>query len=563
MRVDDDASASAPEATSALAGATGKVLRWPNVAEHLGVLLLGLLVLGVHDVGYLLRAPFWTDEAWVAVTTRFPLSQLPATTSSTPIGWSALLRLFPAGGAQTSRLLPLAFAGAAVMIAYWFARRLGWRWPAASVAAGLLAAIGVLLMPAMLVRNDLKQYTADAATALLTLALTSQLEREWSRRRLAVLSVAIWGGMLFSHTVTFVGIAAFAAVCVVQLARRAWRRLIEAAVAGAGTAVLMLGVYVVFDARAVVPGLTAYWSGYYLPAARGLHASATFVTARFDAVHGYFGLGPAWLAVPLVIAGLVTIFRLGRPATAVAIALLWPLMLTLSALRKYPFLDLRTSTFLLAVTVAVAAIGVAGVCSLLRSWLRGRVCGAGGGVRGAGGGVRGVRGVREVVAGLVAAALAAGAVAGFAVGAWPRVRSHEIPREDVRDQARYVASHAAPADVIVVNLNSNWGFAYYWRRGQPARRPDAAVLQGYEAYFPGQPRIVVARNRDAAGVDAALAQALRLAGPQSCARIWLVRAHVNSSEKAAWAAALRGHRLSSQWVGHGGLRVVRTGGRGC
>ena len=48
----------------------------------------------------------------------------------------------------------------------------------------------------MLVRNDLKQYTADACTALLTLALTSRLEREWSRRTLIGLSVAVWAGML-------------------------------------------------------------------------------------------------------------------------------------------------------------------------------------------------------------------------------------------------------------------------------------------------------------------------------------------------------------------------------
>ena len=413
--------------------------RWP-IAEPLAVLLLGLLVLVVHDVGYLLRHPFWTDEAWVAVTTRFPLSQLPATTSSTPIGWSALLRVVTVGRTQTGRLLPLGFAGASVMIAYWFARRIGWRWPAASVTAGLLAGIGVLLVPAMLVRDDLKQYTADACMALLTLALTSQLEREWSRWRLAALSVSVWGGMLLSHTAAFVGVAAFGAVCAVQLARRAWRRLAEAVVAGTATAMLMLGVYEGFDARAVVPGLTAYWAGYYLPATHGLQASTTFVISRFSAVHAFFGLGPVWLGLPLFIAGLVTIFRLGRPATAIAITALWPEMLALSALKKYPFLDERTSTFLFAITVVVAAIGVAGLGSLLRPWLKGGV----------------------------AAILAAAAAVAFTVAAHPYVRSHSIPHEDVRDQARYVATHAAPGDVILVNLSSNWGFAYYW---PAARRP--------------------------------------------------------------------------------------------
>ena len=532
--------ASGPALAESRAAAGGPRVRagpsraW-RMAEYLLVGVLGLLVLVVHDVGYLLHQPFWTDEAWVAVTTRFPLSQLPATTSSTPIGWAVLLRLVTVRGEQTSRLLPLAFAGAAVVIAYWFARRLGWPRPESSVAAGLLAAIAVLLVPAMLVRDDLKQYTADACLALLVLALTSRLERHWSRWGLAALSVAVWGGMLFSEAAAFAGAAAFGAVCLVQLARRAWRRLAEAAVAGAATAVLGAAVYEAFDARAVVPGLTAYWSGFYVPVAQGLHADASFVVSHFGAVGSYFGLGPAWLAIPLVVAGLVTIFRLGRPATALAVAAIWVEMITLSALRKYPFLDLRTSTFLFAVTAAVAAIGVVGVCSLLRPWLRGAL----------------------------AAGLAVAAVLAFAVGSGPYLRSHLIPNEDVRDQARYVAAHAAPGDVILVNMSSNWGFAYYWPVGQPSRRPDPVVLQGYEAYFPGQPRIVVASNRDQAGVDAALAQALAQARQRTCSRIWLVRTHLTTPERQAWRTALRAQKLTDTRVGHDGLSVIQVGGPAC
>jgi hypothetical protein len=303
----------------------------------------------------------------------------------------------------------------------------------------------------------------------------------------------------------------------------------------------MLAVYQAFDARAVVPGLTAYWAAYYLPTAHGLHASITFVTSHVSAISGDFGLGPVWLAVPLVIAGLVTLARLGRPATAIAAAALWPEMLALSALKRYPFGDLRTSTFLIAITVVVAAIGVAGVGSLLRPWLHG-----------------------TLAAGL-AAGVAAAAVVAFAVGAQPFLRGHPIPHEDVRDQARYVAAQAAPGDVVLVNLNSNWGFAYYWPRGQPARRADAAVLQGYEAYFPRQRRIIVAGSRDAAGVNAALSQALARspAGPSSCTRIWLVRTHLTPPEQAVWVAALRLHRVFSAPAGPGGLSVVQVGGAAC
>lgn len=525
--------------TAAGAGLRARIRRllpWRRMAEPLAVLLLGLLVLVVHDVGYLLRQPFWNDESWVAATTRFPLSQLPAITGSTPIGWSVLERLFTVRGEQTSRLLPLGFAGAAVVAAYWFGRGLGWRRPQAAVLGAVLAGTAVLLVPAMLVRDDLKQYTADACLALTVLALTSRLERDWSRRGLVVLSLAAWGGMLLSDASAFVGAAAFVALCVLQLARRSWRRLTEAAAAGTATAMLMLGVYKVFDARAAGPALTTYWSGYFLPVGKGLHADAHWVIVRCRDVRVYFGLGPTWLAVLLVLAGLITICWLGRPATALTVVGLWPLMLTLSAAQKYPFLDLRTSTFLFAVTAAVAAIGVAGLCSLLPRWFRGTL----------------PLGLAIALAGFV-----------LVKPAQPYVRSHPIPNEDVRDQARYVAAHAVHGDVILVNLNSSWGFAYYWPTGSPARRPDDAVLEGYEPYFPGDPDIVVARNRNSAGVDAALAQALTLARQRACGRIWLIRTHVNPTEQRAWETVLHQRKLTATPVGHVGLSVVTVGGPRC
>jgi hypothetical protein len=241
-----------------------------------------------------------------------------------------------------------------------------------------------------------------------------------------------------------------------------------------------------------------------------------------------------WLAVPLVVAGLVTMFRLGRPATAVMAAMLWPEMLALSALKAYPFLDPRTSTFLFALTVAVAAIGLIGACALVQPWLEGGI----------------------------AVVLAVAAVLVFAGGSQPYIRSHTIPDEDVRDQARYVAAHAAPSDVIVVNLSSNWGFAYYWPFGRPSRRPNAVVAQGYEAYFPGQRRIVVARERDDGDVDDALSDALVLARQRSSTRIWLVRTHMSTPERAAWSAALRQHGLSDEPVDNDnddGLSFVPVG----
>jgi hypothetical protein len=514
----------------------GAAIRRRLTLEHLLALLLGLLVLAVHDVPYMLSVSFWDDESWVAVTTKFPLSQLRAVTNSTPIGWTALLRVVTVPGTEDARLMPLAFAGAAVVIAYWLGRQLGWQLREAAIAAGVLAAIGVLLVPAMLVRNDLKQYTADACLSLLALALTSRLEREWSRRGLIALSVAVWGGMLFSDAVAFIGAAAFAAVCIVQLARRAWRRLVEATVTSVITAVLMLAVYEEFDAAAVKAGLvySPHFRNYYVPVGQGLHASLTFITAQFSAVHNIFNLGPVWLALPLFVAGVLTVFWQGRPATGLALAALWPEMMAVSAGHKYPFLDLRTSTFLFAITAAVAAIGVVGVCVALRRWLKQWT-------------------VALVVAASVVAAWA------FAIGAAPYVRMHSIPNEDERAQTLYVAAHARPSDVILVNLNSNWGFAYYWTAGRPSRRTDPNVVQDYEAYFPGQPRIVVAFNRNNSAVAAALSQAVTESRQRSCSPIWLIRTHVSTSEAAAWRMALHKQALTATPVGVAGLTMIRVG----
>ena len=112
-------------------------------------------------------------------------------------------------------------------------------------------------------------------------------------------------------------------------------------------------------------------------------------------------------------------------------------------------------------------------------------------------------------------------------------------------------------------MNSNWGFAYYWPYGHPARRATNVVFQDYLAYFPDQPRIVVAPDRDLAGVRTGLATALARIRPGSCATIWLVRSHVIPSEQAAWTAALKAARLTPAPVGQAGLAELRPGGPAC
>lgn len=57
-----------------------------------------MATLVVHEVGYMVSAPFWTDEAWVAISSKLPLSQLHEVSASTPVGWSFVLSLVVGGG---------------------------------------------------------------------------------------------------------------------------------------------------------------------------------------------------------------------------------------------------------------------------------------------------------------------------------------------------------------------------------------------------------------------------------------------------------------------------------
>ena len=488
------------------------------------VVTLAAATFVVHDVGYALGQPFWTDEAWVAVTVRYPITDLITVNSSTPIGWSLLIRPLAAIGDQQPRLLALLFAAGAVIVAFQFAKGLGWSDPRSAFLTGTLASVAALLVPAMLVRNDLKQYTADACLSLAVLAMTSRLERSWSRGRLTVLATTVVGGMLVSQTTAFVGAAALTSLLFITVIRRSWREAVEAAVTMVASVVGMLVVYEAFDARAVVPGLTAYWRPYYLQLGDGLSTNWEVISRHLHGLWPFFGLGPSWLVAVLALNGIVALFRLRRPATGLTVLILMPEALALAAVSKYPLSDLRTSTYLVVVIVVVAATGIGSICAMIGHW--------------------------NLWASVLVSCVAAAA---FGVGARSDVRVHSIPDEDVRSQVAHVLAYRSSTDVILVNLNSNWGFGYYWPEGPLGHAPTEVVLQGYTVEFPSQPNVVVAAGRDDASVEVALQRALTAAKAASAARIWLVRVHVSRTEAAAWSHAIAAMRLTARQVLPAGL----------
>src|SRR5579872_6208645 len=153
-----------PETETSPESVPGREGRDPRVVvtDIFLAVAVGLAVLIVHDVPYLLQYSVWLDEVWVADTVRARIGLTRTLASSTPLGWTYLLRLVPFGGAQRLRLVPLAFAMLAAAAGYLFGRELR----LTRFATGILTGAAVLLAPAMLVRDDLKQYTAEAFACL-------------------------------------------------------------------------------------------------------------------------------------------------------------------------------------------------------------------------------------------------------------------------------------------------------------------------------------------------------------------------------------------------------------
>ena len=238
---------------------------------------VGLSVLLVHDVRYMLSHPFWVDEAWVVDTVRARIGLTPSLTSSTPLGWVLLLRLVPFGGAQRFRLVTLAFAMLAAAAGYLFGRELR----LTPCVTGILTGAAVLLSPAMLLRDDLKQYTAEAFACVLLWVLVARIENEWRLRRLVAIAAVGSVGLFFADTVIFIGVAAMASLALECLVNRHYRRLIQVAWAAAGMLAVGFAVYEIFIRPHVTRILVNDWSRGYMPT-RSASAAAAFLAGSWD-----------------------------------------------------------------------------------------------------------------------------------------------------------------------------------------------------------------------------------------------------------------------------------------
>jgi hypothetical protein len=476
-----------------------KPSRWWADAVPLAMLLP--LALVARRPAYLFSHAFWLDEGWVADSTRAPLQQLRLLTSSTPIGWTLLLRLVPdVGPPERLRAVPVAFGLLSVVAAYLLGRQLG---RVAAVAAGLAAA----LAPSALRNHNLKQYSADAFVTLLLLWLTARVEAGWSRRRLATLCLACVPAALISHVTVFVSAAALGALAVRALAERRWQRLRWVVGLGLAVAAVEAALYLAFAASGNNPALTRWWADHMIPTGRGLGPAVGFVAARSADALGRVGFGPWPLAAAAVAAGLVALWRSRLPAVATAVCLLAAELLVAAATWRYPLLEERTSLFFTALLTVCGALGIAAVVA----WSARR---------------------RGTLALGIAVAAGAGALLGPAAHA---EAMRPMPPSTIRQQVAYVLAHRRPGDVVVVGPAASFPFAYYWPERPtfvPTTVPTAVLFQ---VEYPGRSDLVLVRRLRRPDL---IRGAVREAAARSrSGRVWLVAAEAGDRDPA-WVTAM-------------------------
>lgn len=466
----------------------------------------------VHDVGYLLGHPYWLDEAWVADSIRAPLSKLPFLTSSSPIGWTFLLRLVPGSGSgQSARLVPLLFCSLTAVAGYLLGEALRLR----RHVTGILVGAAALLAPAMVVRDDLKQYTAEAFASVAILAVVAHLENRWSRRRLGALACVVAAGALFAATTAFVGAAVFAGLVVEALLVRDRRRLVETVVAGAAAGAALGVVFLLTIGPADIPSLKKYWTGYYLGGSTLAHQ----LDVRLHQLLPFTAGGHLWLVAVLVGAAVVLLAVHGRWALALSLPLVLLMSVAAGLARAYPFGDPRTSTYWLVLVPVMMAVTASYAADAA-----GRVHG------------------------LVVPVVAAAALLAWVPSAAPYANARTIPSEDVRSPVRYLDRHMAPGDVVVLSQMASYGFAFYDHRFQPTWSRFPVAANGFLPTYPETGPVVQLRGRDAAAVDTALRRAVADIDSEPTGRrgvIWIVRSHQTGAEAAEWGRLLAGRAVSS------------------
>jgi hypothetical protein len=379
---------------------------------------------------------------------------------------------------------------------------------------GLLCGIAGAASAAVLDHTWLKQYTAEAFVAVAVAVLLAQVERAWSWRSLAAYTIAGIAGFLVSNTAPLVSTAGLAGLWLTTLLARRWSRLLPLA---ATTVALGLADVIVYRAQVV-------WR-------------------RFGAVLCGLGWGPWWLALALIVVGVLTLWRAGLPALALTPPVIGAELLALGLAGSYPFLEPRTSVFYAALLTVAAATGLA---TLARLALASRAT------------------VPLAVVGMTVLGL-------LLVPGWVRAGRGDIPGDDVSGQVADVLAHRQPGDAVVVGFAASFSFAYYWP-DRPTFVPTTAnTAVTFMPTFPEHPDLVlVHRPRSARALVEAFDLGMRL-GRQ---RAWVITGSrdelvalqrrakgvrlISTSGSAILALAADGRSIGAGTLRYGAIPAPRT-----
>jgi hypothetical protein len=433
------------------------------------VVAVGLVALAVaiRDPRYLLTRSFWLDEGWVVDSVRAPLHQLELLTSSTPIGWTAALRLVPpVGGPERYRLLPLAFAALTALAAWRLGRMLcppprSWAW-----LYGLVCGVAGAASVAVLYHTWLKQYTAEAFMAVALALLLARVERAWSWRSLTAFAAAGVAGFLVSNTAPVVSAAGLGGLWLTTLAARRWSRLPALAATTVVVGLADLGIYRTLAGDGGTLVLRRYWRLQYLSLDNGVAEAALQIWRRFAGELASLGWGPWWLALTLIGVGLVAMWRAGLPAVAITVPAVGVELVVLGFADLFPYMERRTVIFYAALLTVTAAAGLA---TLLRLALRRRAT------------------VPLAVVGAVVAGV-------LLVPGWIRAGRGDIPGESVKHQVADVLAQRRPGDAVLVTFAASFSFAYYWPDRPTFVPTTVRTAVTFMPTFPDRPELVVVHN---------------------------------------------------------------------
>lgn len=472
-------------------------------AAHGTAVLIGaaLVVILTHDFGYLATWPLWGDEAWVALSRLFPLTDLPSLTSSTPIGFNLLGWLFTADSWQGGRLLVQAFNVLAIVAAYTVGFVInvhGGR--VARVAAGIAAGAAVALAPATLIRVDYKHYTADAFFAILLLLLVVLARRRVRGPALVALTVTTSLGLLFSFSVLFCGAAAYLVLLVEQVIQRRWRRARRVVVHGAIAGASMVAIYLTTYSRGDNSALRDFWLWQY---PTDVFDVPSFVASRLATIDEFFVFPSAWFLVPAILIGIGIPLVRRQWAIALFLPAAFLVQTTVAVLHRYPLLDVRTSHYLVILGSLVAMLGWLELITVLVAYFRRR------------------QRWSKFVSGAAFVAAAA-ALCGLVFGLnRPLIGSHPLPNYDTTHQVAYVEEHFRSGDLVLFNQLASYQLALDWTWDEPDWCPSELAWTGYDICFPDSTTIAPFYSLDEAYdlIDEHLE-----AHPGS--RVWLIRSHV-------------------------------------